>query len=75
MFRRGMWVKDAKGRVAILNSFDLKAAAGEVHVVDAQGQTTAIEVVPLTALRQAGFKDIPQPRRPTKERGALLGYK
>ena len=71
LLRKGMWVIFER-RIGILVAFD--QAAGEVHLVNAAGET--VEVVParLGELEQAGYADIPKPRRPPKAFAAHLGY-
>jgi hypothetical protein len=74
ILRRGMWVRvlgaDATG---ILVSFTRDEA--EVHYVDAGGLTTLVQKdVPLDAVTQATYEDIPAARRPGEELAVQLGY-
>lgn len=86
MLRKGMWVVSA-GKVGILNAMGPRAAnpakgetelavgQGELHLVDANGDTaTILPSVSLSALAQAAYDDIPPPRRPSQSVARALGY-
>lgn len=65
-------------RVGILvppNKTKDPAALPEFHVTNEVGETTLVVANPnLNKVRLATLKEIPEPRRPTRERGARLGY-
>lgn len=79
----GMWVM-YEGRVGILEFTGIDrdeeramkmAGIGTVSLVDANGVNELIlHGVPVADLRQAKFTEIPAARRPSKVRGAALGY-
>ncbi len=75
--RKGMWVKDAEGRVGLAASFQISGGdwVVEVHYTDDQGFNIDYDVKRLNELVQAGWKDIPGPRRPSKRNAARMGYK
>jgi len=71
-WRKGMWVV-CNGLPAILVTI---ADPCEIHYVDKKtGETTNISFVPITALRQAKFTDIPECRLGiSEEKAKELGY-
>lgn len=70
--RKGMWVMHQR-RVAVVS--DLTTAQHPIIVyVDAQGYALLTMRVPAVELRQAKYEEIPEPRRPSKERALELGY-
>lgn len=76
--RKGMWVRTADG-IGILNNISVSPehlwSVGEIHYTNSDGETILIQPnVALSGVAQAAFDDIPEPRRPTPERGAGLGY-
>lgn len=70
-WRRSMWVHTADG-VGIL--FDMQIDKYIVHLVDAQGLTTASKEYYPQDVRQATRHEIPASRRPTDEVATYLGY-
>ena len=86
MIRKGMWCVDQDGRVGIANRIGpdegdplrgvpALADEAEFHVVDDAGATSLVAVVPLDALVQARYREIPEPRRTlSREQFAALGY-
>lgn len=70
--RVGAWAI-YEGRVGVLA--EVRELTAEFHVVDARGHTTmTIPGVPLRALTQATFEQIPAPRRPLEPIARKLGY-
>ena len=80
--RKGMWVKEGD-RVGIVNAINVRETEGEgvieeaeFHLVNTDDGTTGIIYhVPVVALVQAAYEDIPECRRPTKSLANALGYK
>lgn len=73
-YRKGMWVA-VGGQVGILNAIDLRHEVGEIHFVDAQGNTESIVgSVPFGSIAQAAYLDIPAPRRPDEATARTFGY-
>lgn len=72
-WRTGMWVIYNK-MVAILHK--IVDFSGEVHIVDEQGNTVKEVLVPLDALRQAKYDEIPPARRGSFDREVArsMGY-
>lgn len=68
-WRTGMWVM-VNGAAGILH----KLNPVEVHLVNPAGETVSVLFTELSALRQANWLEIPEPRRPSIERAKELGY-
>jgi hypothetical protein len=70
--RKGMWVRyqDTTGIIA-----RFEGTNAEVHFVHPEtGLTIARSMVPSGYLTQAGYDQIPEPRRPDPDRAAGFGY-
>jgi hypothetical protein len=72
MFRAGMWVADAAGRVGICY-LNARTSEREVHLVDENGETIAI-IAWSKDWNQATHAQIPEPRRPSIEIALKYGY-
>ena len=81
--RQGMWVMHGN-KIGILNGRKVQTnpedgaevELAEVHYVDnISGETLTAVFVPYEELTQAGFDDIPQGRKPEKQKAARMGYK
>lgn len=68
-WRAGMWVIH-EDKIGILSKLD----PAEVHLVNELGETYAVVPAVLSGLRQATRLEIPEPRRPTREKAMELGY-
>jgi hypothetical protein len=69
-------------RVGIANAITVRETEGdgpieevEFHAVNEDGTTAIVYHVPVIAVAQARYEDIPECRRPTKSLGNALGYK
>lgn len=87
--RTGMWINSSNG-VGILTQFiqpaggpdprkeelapGRPATLAEVHLVNDDGTTKLVIVLPIADLRQAKLNEIPGPRRPKAKDGRQLGY-
>ena len=73
--RQGMWVI-YNGRIGIVTDFNSSTGAVNVMLVDKdKGENlTAVVVKNVAELRQAKYLEIPKLRRPSRQRGASLGY-
>jgi hypothetical protein len=75
ILRKGMWVtytnNNAK-HTGIVTDFNWEAVA--VDQVDDKGLTVGSLRLPASAIEQAKRVEIPEPRRPSAEAGARLGY-
>lgn len=69
--RRGAWAV-VDGTTCIVTGFS--AGTASIDFVDETGCTTVAAQVDRAALRQATLAEIPEPRRPAPEVGALYGY-
>ncbi len=71
-WRRGMWVMHGD-KIAVIAVLDEPA---EIHYTDTiKGENIGKELVPLNALRQAKYSEIPEGRRMTsREAAEELGY-
>lgn len=73
-FRKGMWVVYDNYVGILARAFT--DGTVELHLVNAQGVTYLIEpLVPLAALRQAKYEEIPEARRPPPEKLTKGGYR
>lgn len=69
-----MWVV-WDGQVGILHTFDPLSSTAEVHLTCSKGYTSLIVPgIPLAALRQATFYEIPERRRPDGNAAHRFGY-
>lgn len=74
--RNGMWARDPDGIIGIATEMNFQTQTCEFHVVDENGETyTVVPGVGLATLQQADLADIPEPRRPSADVGARLGYR
>ena len=74
MIRKGMWVVNDQGEIGIANAVAPDGTV-EFHKVAPDGFTELAVMVHISALVQARFREIPEPRRTlTKEQFAALGY-
>lgn len=71
--RRGMWVVFGGNTGILVRAKEL--GIGEVHLVNAAGETVEVVDAPLDSLRQARWDEIPEPRRPEREMAAAMGYR
>lgn len=76
--RPGMWVK-CGGRVGILTDLEVIPTNpdphGRVVFTDSdKGENLDAQIVPLSGVTQASYKQIPTKRRPNPNTGAALGY-
>lgn len=70
-WRVGMWVVQ-NGKVGILTEVNTPCT---IHIINNEGETTAVEQVDINLLRQAMWEEIPLTRRKiTREEGMVLGY-
>ena len=69
-WRNNMWVMSPKG-IGVLFSY---AEPAEVHLVNEDGSTKEVFNTTLAQLRQAFYMEIPESRRGSPEKAALLGY-
>lgn len=88
--RVGAWGVDEEGRVGILTAVDMtvpidpehpelgkkKIRVPEFHVTDERGDTALVVPRSYEGLRQAGFDEIPEPRRAhlSADDGERMGY-
>lgn len=71
IWRNNMWVMSPLG-VGILFKLDAQC---EVHLVNEDGTTKDVQLLPLAQLRQATFDEIPASRmKVTREKANYLGY-
>jgi hypothetical protein len=82
--RKGMWVT-FQGHVGIYIPVNEKVVLSggmteitthEFHLVNDAGETvTVLRALTTDGMEQAGYDDIPEPRRPSADVAARLGYK
>jgi hypothetical protein len=69
--RQGMWVR-FNDKIGILDK--IQNGGCEVHLTNDAGETEFVVLAGANQLQQATLNDIPEPRRPSPEFGASLGY-
>jgi hypothetical protein len=72
--RLGQWVVADDGQVGVVNAIASDGLTAEFHRIGVDGLTQLALVVPVASLRQAGFLDIPESRRPKRALARRFGY-